>query len=199
MGMFDDIYYGCATPLPLPDNAKDYIENNPDNHFQTKDLNCAMDTYKVYPDGTLWLRCSKCELVKGDPKAKSIFDRLGYMKEISHSWERQFTTREIEMGNYIQGKGDYDYIIDYQLKFIDGVLKNGELIKFEKIDNKQRKADHERYVQEMQERKKFVETKRYKYIYSPYNTVLRKIHEYVKKTIWMIDGLVYKIYNKLII
>ena len=30
MGMFDDIYYGCATPLPLPDNAKDYVENNPD-------------------------------------------------------------------------------------------------------------------------------------------------------------------------
>ena len=24
--MFDDIYYGCATPLPLPDNAKDYVE-----------------------------------------------------------------------------------------------------------------------------------------------------------------------------
>jgi hypothetical protein len=103
------------------------------------------------------------------------------------------------MGNYIQGKGDYDYIIDYQLKFIDGVLKNGELIKFEKIDNKQRKADHERYVQEMAERKKFIKTKRYKYIYSPYNAVLRKIHEYVKKTIWMIDGLVYKIYNKMIV
>ena len=195
--MFDDIYYGCATPLPLPDDSKDYVKNNLENHFQTKDLECAMDTYKVYPDGTLWVRRAECELVKGNPKAKSIFDRLDYMKEISHFWERKFTTAEIEMGNYIQGEGDYDYIIDYKLKFIDGVLKNGELIKFEKIDNKQRKANHERFVQEMAERKKFVQTKRYKYIYSPYNFLLRKIHEYIKKIMWSLDGIVYKLYNKL--
>ena len=70
MGMFDDIV--CKYPLPFPEDTKGYIPNG----FQTKDLDCGLDSYEIREDGTLWLRCAEYEYTDGNPNAKSLIEKL---------------------------------------------------------------------------------------------------------------------------
>jgi len=44
MGLFDTIY--CKYPLPIPNLEKE--------DFQTKDLDCSMDTYEISEEGKLY-------------------------------------------------------------------------------------------------------------------------------------------------
>ena len=81
MGMFDDIV--CKYPLPFPEDTKGYIPNG----FQTKDLDCGLDSYEIREDGTLWLRECEREHIDGDPNGKTFSEKFGIIKEIKE-WEQ---------------------------------------------------------------------------------------------------------------
>lgn len=50
MGMFDDVIVN--EPLPVPEG---YVRVAPEGMFQTKSLECGLNTYKI-EDGRLWVR-----------------------------------------------------------------------------------------------------------------------------------------------
>ena len=137
MGMFDDIV--CKYPLPFPEDTKGYIPNG----FQTKDLDCGLDSYEIREDGTLWLRECEREHIEGDPNGKTFSEKFGVVKEIKHWWTHVKTTTTIRMYDYQNNDGGvYDYWVEFEIVFIDGVIDKIKLIKFEINDNTKRKELH---------------------------------------------------------
>lgn len=176
MGMYDDIV--CKFPLPLPEDTKGYTPQG----FQTKDFDCALDLYEIREDGTLWVKRSENEFIEGDPNAKTIFGRMGHVKEIKSWWENVKITQTIRMYNYHHtDDGDYDYSIEFSVTFIDGVINKLELVSFEAIDNKDRKESSRLFSEKMKLRWQFEDTLRYRMIYKPYNLLIRFVFQYVCK------------------
>jgi hypothetical protein len=176
MGMFDDIV--CKYPLPFPEDTKGYIPNG----FQTKDLDCGLDSYEIREDGTLWLRECEREHIDGDPNGKTISQKFGIIKEIKHWWTHVKTTRTIRMYDYQNNDGGvYDYWVEFEVVFIDGVIDKIKLIKFEINDNTKRKELHKQHVEELKKQKVVESTMFYRLIIKPYNKIIRFICRLIYK------------------
>ena len=127
MCMFD--WVRCEAPLPDPPGEKH-------SGFQTKDLDCSMDTYRITVDGRLELEKIVSEPV---PEAErppppgpeaSIFEKLqaigGYYREVSRSWVDQnhhgylkfYTSTSLPSA---EGRPTYNWH-EYRAKFTDGRL-----------------------------------------------------------------------------
>jgi len=176
MGMFDDIV--CKYPLPLPEDTKGYIAES----FQTKDLDCGLDSYEIREDGTLWLRECEREHIAGDPNGKTFFEKFGIVKEIKHWWTHVKTTRTIRMYDYQNNDGGvYDYWVEFEVVFIDGVIDKIKLIKFEINDNTKRKELHKQHMEELKKQKVVESAMFYKLIIKPYNKIIRFICRLIYK------------------
>ena len=163
MGMYDDIV--CKYPLPLPEDPKGYV---PDR-FQTKDLENLLNLYEIRDDGTLWLYESEHVCTDVDPDGWPI------VVEKNKRWSFVKTTRSISMYDYQRSNGDYDYSIEYEIVFIDGVIDEIKLVKFETYDNTIRKENDRKFIEELKLRKKFESTLRYRLIYRWYNKLIYMI------------------------
>ena len=176
MGMYDDIV--CKYPLPLPEDTKGYISNG----FQTKDLDCGLDCYEIREDGTLWLREYEREYTEGNPNGKTFFEKFGMVKETKVWWTHVKTTTTIRMYEYYNyGDGPYDYWVEFEVVFIDGVIDKIKLIKFEATDNSKRKEDSKRHIEELKKNKEFESTVLYKLIIKPYNKIIRFVCRLIYK------------------
>ena len=123
MGMYDDIV--CKYPLPLPEDTKGYIPNG----FQTKALDCGLDCYEIREDGTLWLRECEREYTEGNPNGKTFFEKFGMVKEAKVWWTHVKKTTTICMYDYQNNDGGvYDYWVEFEIVFIDGVIDKIKLI-----------------------------------------------------------------------
>lgn len=100
MGMFD--YLNCK--LPLPDGA-------PKNPYQTKNLQCVMDTYEIKEDGTLW----------GED-----YDREGWSR--SNVRPRQCSDFTGEVRFYRMGDKEPNQWWEFSAYFVDGKLIRMETI-----------------------------------------------------------------------
>jgi hypothetical protein len=142
MGMFDTIEVSDS----LPTNAEmdDLGLNKRDWSLQTKDFDCCLDVY-VLQDGQLYLKKYKVEeWVEGDPKADSLFDRLGHLHRDQMYLDPVKSTCEVNMYDYRQNVQEkWDCWCEWKATFIDGRLSHVELFKFEKTDNAERKAREE--------------------------------------------------------
>ena len=167
MGMFDEI--NCEYPLPMPEDPKGYAGSK---NFQTKDLNCLMDLYEIDKDGNLFRYDVKYEREEGNPKSKSILERIGRLKKVSSELVREKITDLINFYDYQQTDGDYDYYIEYQALFRDGTISEIKLFSFEAKDNSGRKKRDEELFQKMKEHHAFTKTLKYKLIYRPYHRLL---------------------------
>lgn len=195
MGMFDDIE--CKYPLPMPDDPKGYTGSK---NFQTKDLDNSLSLYEIREDGTIWRKfVTKSEYVEGDKKSKSIMGRIGYLKELEHEYRQQFDMTNILMYDYIQTKGDYDYSIDYEVNFENGVIKNVKIVNFEAADNKSRKERDAKWKEELKIRNKFTSTLRYRFVYQHWNKMIRFVFRYLHSIVNFIHSNLYKIERYLII
>lgn len=168
MGMFDTIQ--CKYKLPLPENPNGYI---PFTSYQTKDLDQALDVYELREDGTLWRQNLVGEWKLGDPKGKSISDRLGHFETHHIDWQQTTINHSINLFGYEQTDGLYDYVIEYDVKFTNGVVTDVQLIRFETRDNTERKRRDETFIRECKMRRDFEKTIRYKFIYTYWNIALR--------------------------
>jgi hypothetical protein len=194
MGMYDDIV--CKYPLPFPEDTKGYIPNG----FQTKDLDCGLDQYEIREDGTLWLRECEREHIAGDPNGKTFFEKFGIVKEIKVWWTHVITTRTIRMYDYNNyNDGSYDYWVEFEIVFIDGVIDKIKLIKFDAMDNSKRKEDFERHIEELKKNKEFESTNLYKLVIKPYNKIIRFICKLIYNFGSFLLANIWKLERKLIV
>jgi hypothetical protein len=79
--------------------------------------------------------------------------------------------------------GDFDFWIEYDVVFVDGVVKSAAIAKFEATDNKQRKENNKRFNEEMRAHHEFRKTLFYRFFYQFYTK--------------FVDFITYKTMNKL--
>ncbi len=194
MGMYDDIV--CKYPLPLPEDTKGFVPLR----FQTKDLDNALDCYEIREDGTLWLRECEREYTEGNPNGKTFFEKFGVVKETKVWWTHVKTTNTIRMYDYNNcNDGPYDYWVEFEIVFIDGVIDKIKLIKFEATDNSKRKEDSKRHIEELKKNKEFESTSLYKLVIKPYNKIIRFICRILYATGSFLIANIWKLERKLIV
>ena len=192
--MYDNIV--CKYPLPLPEDTKGYILES----FQTKDLDCGLDCYEIRDDGTLWLRECEREYIEGNPNGKTFSEKFGIIKEIKHWWTHVKTTTTIRMYDYNNyNDGPYDYWVEFEVIFIDGVIDKIKLIKFNVVDNTERKEDSKRHIEELKKNKQFESTNLYKLVIKPYNKIIRFVTRQLSKFATFLLSVCYKIERKLMV
>ena len=176
MGMYDDIV--CKYPLPFPEDTKGYIAES----FQTKDFDCGLDCYEIREDGTLWLRECEREYTEGNPNGKTFSEKFGMVKVTKDWWTHVKKTTTIRMYDYQNNDGGvYDYWVEFEVVFIDGVIDKIKLIKFEINDNTKRKELHKQHMDELKKQKVVESAMFYKLIIKPYNKIIRFICRLIYK------------------
>lgn len=144
MGLFDHIK--CKYPLPLPSDlgeAKDVNFN--ELTYQTKDFYDGLEQYEIREDGTLWVKNIEREWIQGNPNGKTFSERIGYVKNIKETWEQRNYTGEMVFYEGIQyseqANDDWnnDYWIEFKAIFVEGKILKIELVKFDVVDNTNRK------------------------------------------------------------
>lgn len=188
MGMFDTIK--CKYKLPMPENPKGYSGSD---DFQSKDLDCSLSYYEIREDGSLWREDVESEWVAGNPKAKSFLDRLGHPKRISSKWVQVFDQKQVSIYDYLQGEGEYDYSIEYNLNFENGILKEANLHQFEAKDNAERKRREAIFKEQMRKDMEFRKTFRFRLICNPWNIFIRFVFNYLNKIVNSIQSNMFKI------
>ena len=146
MGMFDTIAWG--EKLPFSQEMEELGLNKNDWDFQTKDLDCVMATYFVQ-EGKLFLQRHRIqEWIEGDPKAKDLMDRMGYLKQEEPYLEPIQITTTLKMCDLRYNVLDkWDCWIEYEAVFVAGKLESVKLLEFEKKDNAERLALDEEFRQ----------------------------------------------------
>lgn len=176
----------------MPENPKGYRGSE---DFQTKDLGQTMSVFEIREDGTLWKENVEYDWKPGDPNAKDWLDKLPTAERISSEWAQQKITDTINLCDYIISKDDlWDYWIDYEVVFVDGIVKSAKIIEFRAEDNLERKIHDEKFQEEMRRQHKFQQTRQYKYLVKPYratiNYLFRKISKilnYLSSNIWRVE------------
>jgi hypothetical protein len=144
MGMFDTIYWEKKLPLPTPVNKLKI--NWKEEDFQTKDLNCFLNTFKVNSRGQLLLLNETREWVEDNSRFG------GFFKTTSAVWEKFphtgtivfYTTvcsnpeqrphgalLETYSQEQINNADGFDYSMDFSATFINGKVDSIKLISIE--------------------------------------------------------------------
>lgn len=167
MGMFDTII--CKYPLPMPSDPKGYVGSE---SFQTKDLENALLVYEIREDGTLWEQKHETEWVEGDSKSDNWLDKMGHNKTLKSWWDQVSFTKTIRMLDVQFNDGEYDYVINYKINFVKGVVSEVEISSFEARPNNERKSRDFEFIEIMKQREKFIKSWKYRYFYKHYHNVV---------------------------
>jgi len=179
----------------MPEDPKGYTGSY---GFQTKDFDCGLDLYVIDKDGRLFLERREMEWVQGNPSGKNFLEKSGHAKTVKTWLEALDNTCTIEFHDYITSNNtDYDYWIQYKATFIRGQLSDVKLTNFEATCNSKRKKSDEEFKIKLGQRRDFVGTWRYKYIYHPYNTVLRVTVRETTRCLGKVNTLIYKLETKI--
>lgn len=192
MGMFDNITWADSLPFSTEMEQLGLAKN--DFVFQTKDLDCAMAEYTVQ-GGKLFLKSYYTEeWVKGDPKAKSVRDRLGYIqRDGEHMVEVAPATRTIYMYDFRYDVMDkWDCWIEYEVIFVDGKVTSTKLHKFEKTDNAERKLRDVEFREQMRQRSR-VWYNRFLFHTRPWRFISRRL----SRSLYRLGNAIYTISRKI--
>jgi hypothetical protein len=193
--MYDSIE--CEYPLPMPDDPKGYTGSY---GFQTKDFENSLDIYIIDKDGQLSIERRETEWVGGDPNGKSFLEKSGYLKTKKTWLETVNRTCTIQFYDYLSSnKTDYDYWIVYNAVFIEGKITDVKLTTFEARPNSERKEKDEAFKMKLKLRHEFIQTWRYKYIYKPYNTIIKAVVRGSTKCLTKLKMLIFKLESKMLI
>lgn len=189
MGMYDTII--CKYPLPTPGDPKGYSGSE---DFQTKDLDCSLSVYEIDSNGQLLINKTEGHFVEGDKKSKDIFGKIGHY-EVTKRWnEFVCKTSEICMYDYIHSNGtEYDYFIEYKVIFIDGLIDEVQLVKFEAENNAVRKKKDEEFAKKLKDWHEFTKTRKYRYILRPYSSSVRFVFRKLSGVLKFLESNLYKV------
>lgn len=191
--MYDSII--CKYPLPMPENPKGYTGSE---DFQSKDLDCTLSFYEIREDGSIWEEKRETEYVPGNDKAKTFWDKIGHLKTIKTWFEPLQINDFINIYDYQQNnKGNYDYDIEYRIRFENGKIIDVKLVDFEAIDNTNRKKLHEENEQTWRKWIQYKKTYRYRYIVRPYLYVIRKSFVFFQNILSDLKHYLYLLQRKL--
>jgi len=183
MGLFDTV--NCKYDLPMPSDPKGYIGSE---NFQTKDLECLMEYYEIREDGTLWMEKRIGHWTEGNKKSSNFFEAFPRFITEKIEWEKINATQTINLYDYsINDNLDYDFFISYEVAFVEGKIFKTKISEFNKVLNFERKKRDEELVKEIIERKKFYETKMYKYVFGPYNTFITGLFRGLRRIFSSVD------------
>ena len=187
--MYDTII--CKYPLPMPNDPKGYAGSE---DFQTKDFDCSLSTYEIDANGQLLVNKTEGHHVEGDKNSKDIFGKIGHY-EVTRRWsEFVFKTSEIFMYDYIHSnKTEYDYFIEYKVTFIDGLIDEVQLVKFEAQNNAERKKKDEEFNKKLKDWHEFTKTRKYRYLLRPYTSSVRFIFRKISNVLRFLQSNLYKI------
>lgn len=193
--MYDTVI--CKYPLPMPSDPKGYSGSE---DFQTKHLDCGLDTYEIAANGQLSVHKREGKYIEGDKEAKGLFDKIGRY-EITKTWvEPVYDTLTMEMYDYEQSdKSEYDYFIQYEVVFIDGIVDEIKLIVFEATDNAERKKKDKEFDKKLKEWYEFTKTRKYKYFVNPYNKSIKFIFRKISKILSFLSSKVWTLESKFLI
>ena len=193
--MFDTVI--CKYPLPMPSDPKGYSGSE---DFQTKDLDCGLDTYEIAANGQLSVHKREGKYIEADKEAKGLFDKIGRY-EVTRTWiEPVYDTLTMEMYDYEQSdKSEYDYFIQYEVVFIDGIVDEIKLIVFEATDNAERKKKDKEFDKKLKEWYEFTKTRKYKYFVNPYNKSIKFIFRKISKILSFLSSKVWILESKFLI
>lgn len=191
--MYDSII--CKYPLPMPENPKGYTGSR---EFQSKDLDCTLSSYEIREDGSIWEEKRETEYVPGNDKAKTFWGKIGHFKTIKTWFEPLQINDFINIYDYQQNnKGNYDYDIEYRIRFENGKIIDVKLVDFEAIDNTNRKKLHEENEQTWRKWIQYKKTYRYRYIVRPYLYVIRKSFVFFQNILSDLKHYLYLLQRKL--
>ena len=195
MGMFDTVI--CKYPLPMPSDPKGYSGSE---DFQTKHLDCGLDTYEIAANGQLSVHKREGKFIEPNKEAKGLFDKIGRY-EVTRTWiEPVYDTLTMEMYDYEQSdKSEYDYFIQYEVVFIDGIVDEIKLIVFEATDNAERKKKDKEFDKKLKEWYEFTKTRKYKYFVNPYNKSIKFIFRKISKILSFFSSKVWTLESKFLI
>jgi hypothetical protein len=139
MGMFDTV--AVSDPLPFIKELEELGLAKNDWSLQTKDFNRALDLY-VVQGGKLHLRGFASRIwVEGDPKAKSVFNRMGYFENGNPYLELVKFTGQFRAYDFrLDVEPHWDVWVEWDFTAVDGEIKDVKLVRFEKTNNTERKA-----------------------------------------------------------
>lgn len=176
--MFDSIK--CEVKLPLPKDLRLSEVKDVDFNsltYQTKDLNNSLELYTIRKDKTLWIHEQEYKWIPGNPKAKSVMDRIGHC-EVIREWDEQLKdyTGTIEFYETIrEDQMNYDYCIEFKATFVSGKLKKIDLVKFESESNAERKKNEANFIAELKAEKEFLSRWYIRFTYVPYRNMIQWI------------------------
>ena len=193
--MYDTVI--CKYPLPMPSDPKGYSGSE---DFQTKHLDCGLDTYEIAANGQLSVHKREGKYIEADKEAKGLFEKMGRY-EVTKTWiEPVYDTLTMEMYDYEQSdKSEYDYFIQYEVVFIDGIVDEIKLIVFEATDNAERKKKDKEFDKKLKEWYEFTKTRKYKYFVNPYNKSIKFIFRKISKILSFLSSKVWTLESKFLI
>lgn len=155
-----------------------------------------MSFFEIREDGTLWKENVEYDWKPGNPNAKDWLDKLPSAERISSEWVQEKITNTLRLCDYIISKDDlWDYWIDYEVVFVDGIVKTAKITEFRAEDNMERKLRDMKFQEEMRSQYKFKQTCLYKYFVKPYriviNYIFRKLYKivsYISSNLWRVES-----------
>lgn len=191
MGMFDTIAW--ADDLPFSPEMREIGLDKRDWDFQTKDLDSSMAYYAVQ-GGQLFIQKYKVEKwIEGDPKGKSISDRIGHLERDLPYLDPVKNTTTIRMYDFRQSVQDkWDCWIEFEVVFKDGKVDSVKLFKFEKESDVPRKVRDKQWRESL-EKEAALWRNRFFFHTQPYIFTAHVI----RRALYWIADLTYKIANKL--
>lgn len=198
MGMFDTIKYKFkGIPLPIPLSLRDGFSSVPEE-YQTKDFDCCLDILEIREDGKLYRKsCEYDAMYRENPE--SAWDKLPILKEKNVKWEFLKITNTIDIHTFVCNEDNYDYWLSYDITFIDGKVSNVKLTEFKKEDNQNRKNTAKELNEYYNRLHELSKTKRYKYLYNPYNNFIFKTCNFLSKFLNKLASYIFVIEKKLMI
>ena len=123
MGMYDNLK--CKYPLP--------VEGANQLSYQTKSLDCTLDDYEIWEDGTLWHEEYDTE-DRSDPNAEGIDRFIGCATQINQRWVQmekfigEITFHEILGEEHLNDDAWRCGWIEFSAYFVDGKIRELHLV-----------------------------------------------------------------------
>ena len=163
--MFD--YVICEYDLPLPKDCKELADIKWNEFaFQSKNMNCLMDDYRITKKGKLLVRESRPDFFDKPPKD---------LPEVESSYHGEMNFYAYEQRN------KYDYSVSFNAKFSYGKLDAIELTEFEKHSNEKRKKYQAEFEEERNRFKKLTQSWWFPIYDTLYKKPVRQISRYTYK------------------